>query len=202
MSLSHLNSEENRRYEEKIACIGCDPYTVPGEFFKSVLSTNTLPDIHFHDIYIYLIHHPSSYTGASLKAFKSTEAYRYFFAGWVLDPKICLFKKKHFLVKGRVNHSQAVNTTSTQPWIVVHEDGTIRVAHCTCKVGLGEACSHAAALMYALSAAVEQKDNVSCTDMPCAWAPPNGEIRMSPQQGHSTSQRCKGTQIFKCRHQA
>ncbi|CAM4523472.1 unnamed protein product [Leuciscus chuanchicus] len=74
---------------------------------------------------------------------------------------------------GQVNHSQAVNMTPTQPWIVVHDDGTILVAHCTCKAGLGEACSHAAALMYAVLAAVNLKDGLSSTEMPCAWVLPS-----------------------------
>ncbi|XP_036979907.1 serine/arginine repetitive matrix protein 1-like [Acanthopagrus latus] len=39
----------------------------------------------------------------------------------------------------KVNHSQAVNLTPTQLWVVVHDDGTILAAHCTCKAGLGEA---------------------------------------------------------------
>ncbi|XP_076141359.1 uncharacterized protein LOC143123987 [Alosa pseudoharengus] len=86
-------------------------------------------------------------------------------------------------VKPALNFT-AVNTTPTQPWIVVHEDGTILAAHCTCKAGLGEACSHAAALMYALLAAVEQKD-VSCTDMPCAWAPPRG-LKKNTMTSHIT----------------
>ncbi|CAM4419673.1 unnamed protein product [Leuciscus chuanchicus] len=72
-----------------------------------------------------------------------------------------------------VNHSQAINMTPTQPWIVVHDDGTILVAHCTCKAGLGEACSHAAALMYAVLAAVNLKDGLSSTEMPCAWVLPS-----------------------------
>lgn len=43
------------------------------------------------------------------------------------------------------------------------------MAHCTCKAGLGEACSHAAALMYALLAAVNLKDGQSSTQKACAW---------------------------------
>ena len=63
-----------------------------------------LPLLAFNDMYIYLVHNPSPYTGESLKAYKSTDAYRYFVAGWVLDPKIWhLHKKKMFLVKGRVS---------------------------------------------------------------------------------------------------
>lgn len=73
----------------------------------------------------------------------------------------------------KVNHSQAVNLTPTQPWVMVHDDGTILAAHCTCKAGLGEACSHAAALMYAVLAMVNLKDGLSSTEIPCAWVLPS-----------------------------
>ncbi|XP_047233578.1 uncharacterized protein LOC124875451 [Girardinichthys multiradiatus] len=173
MDRSHLNPHELKRYYEKIAVIGCDPYEVPADCFQHLSSTDRLPDFSFHDLYIYLIHNPSSYTGESLKAFKSTDAYRYFTAGWVIDPKIWYQKnKKIFLCKAKVNHSQAIIATPTQPWVVVREDGTVLMAHCTCKAGLGEACSHAAALMYALLAAVNVKDGQSSTQKACAWVIP------------------------------
>ncbi|MEQ2198731.1 hypothetical protein XENOCAPTIV_017392 [Xenoophorus captivus] len=57
-------------------------------------------------------------------------------------------------------------------WVVVREDGTVIMAHCICKAGLGEACSHAAALMYALLAAVNVKDGQSSTQKACAWVIP------------------------------
>lgn len=63
--------------------------------------------------------------------------------------------------------------TPTQPWVMVHDDGTILAAHCTCKAGLGEACSHAAALMYAVLAMVNLKDGLSSTEIPCAWVLPS-----------------------------
>ncbi|CAM4623379.1 unnamed protein product [Leuciscus chuanchicus] len=173
-NIAHLDCHEKKRYLQKISSLGCDPYAIPDVYFQPLSAATELPILSFNDIYIYLIHNPSPYTGESLKAYKSTEAYRYFVAGWVLDSKIWhLHKKKMFLVKGKVNHSQAVNMTPTQPWIVVHDDGTILVAHCTCKAGLGEACSHAAALMYAVLAAVNLKDGLSSTEMPYAWVLPS-----------------------------
>ena len=69
----------------------------------------------------------------------------------------------------------SLNETPTHPWITVQEDGTVLMAHCTCKAGLGEVCSHAAALMYAVLAAVEKKDGQACTQMPCAWTQPSME---------------------------
>ncbi|XP_041920946.1 uncharacterized protein LOC121684885 isoform X2 [Alosa sapidissima] len=47
------------------------------------------------------------------------------------------------------------------------------MAHCTCMAGLGEVCSHAAALMYTLLAAVEHREGQACTSEPCSWAEPS-----------------------------
>ncbi|KAJ4922322.1 hypothetical protein JOQ06_022857, partial [Pogonophryne albipinna] len=75
----------------------------------------------------------------SLKAFKSTDAYQYAVAGWVNDTKIWHVEKTHLhVITAKVNHSQALNSKPTSPWIVVQEDGTVVMAHCTCMAGLGE----------------------------------------------------------------
>ncbi|KAJ4945617.1 hypothetical protein JOQ06_023298, partial [Pogonophryne albipinna] len=50
------------------------------------------------NIYIYLVHNPSPFTGESLKAFKSTDAYQYAVAGWVNDTKIWDVEKTHLHV--------------------------------------------------------------------------------------------------------
>ena len=60
--------------------------------------------------------------------------------------------------------------TPTHPWITVQEEGTVLMAHCTCKAGLGEVCSHAAALLYSVLAAADIKNGQACTVKPCAWA--------------------------------
>ncbi|XP_056121194.1 uncharacterized protein LOC130099507 [Rhinichthys klamathensis goyatoka] len=83
--------------------------------------------------------------------------------------------KKMFLITGRVKHSQSLSVTPTHPWITVQEDGTVLMAHCTCKAGLGEVCSHAAALMYCVLASVDVNNGQACTQKPCAWAQPSME---------------------------
>ncbi|XP_074532051.1 uncharacterized protein LOC141795161 [Halichoeres trimaculatus] len=47
------------------------------------------------------------------------------------------------------------------------------MAHCTCKAGLGEVCSHAAALMYSVVAAVDMRNGQACTQKPCSWTQPS-----------------------------
>lgn len=47
------------------------------------------------------------------------------------------------------------------------------MAHCTCMAGLGEVCSHAAALMFTVLAAVDKREGQTCTEKPCAWTKPS-----------------------------
>ena len=45
-----------------------------------------------------------------------------------------------------VNHSQKLNEKPLTPWLVAEKEGKIHAAHCDCMAGLGETCSHVAAL--------------------------------------------------------
>lgn len=69
-----------------------------------------------------------------------------------------------------MKHSQNLSVTPTHPWIAVQEDGTVLMGHCTCKAGLGEVCSHATALLYAVLAAAEMKNGKACTETSCVWS--------------------------------
>ncbi|KAF3835727.1 hypothetical protein F7725_028285 [Dissostichus mawsoni] len=52
----------------------------------------------------------------------------------VNDTKIWHVEKTHL----HVITAKALNSNPTSPWIVVQEDGTVVMAHCTCMAGLGE----------------------------------------------------------------
>ena len=95
---AHLNEAERQRYLEKTLIIGCDPYLLSATLFCPLKSAKRLPQLSFPDIYIYLVHNPSPYTGDSLKAFKSTDAYQYAVAGWVNDTKIWHLETKNMYV--------------------------------------------------------------------------------------------------------
>lgn len=47
------------------------------------------------------------------------------------------------------------------------------MAHCICMAGLGEVCSHAAALMYTVLAAVDKREGQACTEKQCTWTKPS-----------------------------
>ena len=99
---AHLNDEERQRYVEKVSILASDPYLL---FFCPLLSAPRLPQLAFHDIYIYLVHNPSPYSGDSLKAFKSTDAYQYAVAGWVKDVKVRhLSTKDLYVIMGNVKN--------------------------------------------------------------------------------------------------
>ena len=46
-------------------------------------------------------------------------------------------------------------------------------AYCICMAGIGEACSHITAVLFAAEANTLMKQQQSCTSLPCAWLPPS-----------------------------
>ncbi len=45
-------------------------------------------------------------------------------------------------------------------------------SHCTCIAGLGEACSHIAAVLFAVESYNKLNQDKACTSQLCAWLPP------------------------------
>lgn len=95
-----LNGDVQDRYKEKIKEIGCDPYTLK----KKELSVDPkdFPEITILDIGKYLIHSISSFTKKKFSAYKSSDAYKYFESGFVLDIGSRKYKD-HAILKGRVS---------------------------------------------------------------------------------------------------
>ena len=57
------------------------------------------------------------------------------------------------------------------PWAIIKKDGCVEAAHCTCMAGLGEACTHIGAMLWAISAAVTINREKSVTESKCYWLP-------------------------------
>uniref|UniRef100_A0A1X7SP42 PHD-type domain-containing protein n=1 Tax=Amphimedon queenslandica TaxID=400682 RepID=A0A1X7SP42_AMPQE len=76
------------------------------------------------------------------------------------------------MITAFVRHSQRLSTPPAKPWVAVKQNGTVVCAHCSCMAGLGEACSHIAALLFTLEANTKMIQNTTCTSLPCSWLPP------------------------------
>ena len=173
-----LDKIPQARYREKLAMLGDieDPYFTLDTRCSSEqgIEWQNWPNVLYPDIYNYFIETPSEYTKQELKAYKSLDGYKYFVDGWVSDilvlplssrPNVCLTSCK-------VKHSQRLSAAPLQPWVAVEKDGLVVCAHCNCMAGLGEACSHIAALLFTLEANSQVKKSLSCTSLPCYWLPP------------------------------
>ncbi|XP_040072851.3 uncharacterized protein LOC115327191, partial [Ixodes scapularis] len=123
------------------------------------------------NITVYLLFTPSRFTPDTLQAYKSLEAYNYFESGHVRDVRLWQ-PDRHELcfVRANVKPSQRATGPPHDAWVCLdHKTGQVYCGHCTCKAGLGEVCSHVAALLFCVeyTARVSQED--SCTSQPCAW---------------------------------
>ncbi|KAG0421870.1 hypothetical protein HPB47_002265 [Ixodes persulcatus] len=73
------------------------------------------------------------------------------------------------LVTGEGEASQTLGRYHL-PWAVVKKEGTAQSAHCTCMAGLGEACSHVAALLFLIEADIKfGVTSPSSTSAECLW---------------------------------
>jgi hypothetical protein len=74
-----------------------------------------------------------------------------------------------------------------QPWIIAEKDERILVAHCTCMAGLVEACTHVAALLFAVDASVKLRDSKTVTDEKSYWLLPTSVKGVSYKEMDFTS---------------
>jgi len=57
--------------------------------------------------------------------------------------------------------------------MVIENDGVIVCAHCNCIAGLGETCSHIAAVLFYLEAVAHLQGMKSVTERECNWIIPS-----------------------------
>ena len=100
------------------------------------------------------------------------DGYNFFIHGWVGKVEV-LVEYEVVILKATVQHSQSVSSPLLRPWIAAEKCGTVICAHCTFMAGIGEACSHAAALLFAAEANTQIIKSTACTSGPCSWSVPS-----------------------------
>ncbi|XP_013401791.1 uncharacterized protein LOC106167536 [Lingula anatina] len=164
-----LEGDVRRRYEEKIVDIGKDPYEIEKKDFTK--DKKFWPHVNSVDLFDFLILRKSFYSSDQLRSYKALEAYRLFQDGWIKEILHMELNSCH-LLKAKVNHSMRIREKPLEPWIIISSGG-INSAHCTCMAGLGEACSHISAVLFAVEAWTKVRKEASVTDVPAYWMMPS-----------------------------
>ncbi|XP_041840869.1 uncharacterized protein LOC121639609 [Melanotaenia boesemani] len=166
-----LDPQAKRRYTEKLGFVGgADPYELAPTSWSNE-DPESLPSIAYPDIVNYLVFSPSPYTAEDLKSYKGLEAYNQMVCGWVRELQYQVINDR-CVVKAKVLHSQSIRETPLEPWIIAEKSGRILGAHCTCKAGLGETCTHVAALLFLIEETVKLRDSKTVTQEKAYWLLP------------------------------
>ncbi|KAH8025144.1 hypothetical protein HPB51_003986 [Rhipicephalus microplus] len=167
----NLRDTAKVHYEQNVhLCGGIASFDFSSD--EAVCDMKCYPSIEFTDIKDYLVDGTSFTTRGKLKAYKSMDAHNYVTSGWVQQPRVQDLGDGCSVVVGNDRRSQAIFDKPLEAWVLTKEDGEILNAHCICKAGLGEPCSHIAALLFYVEIVVRKKDGKVCTDEENAWLPP------------------------------
>ncbi|XP_077863509.1 uncharacterized protein LOC144347299 [Saccoglossus kowalevskii] len=80
---------------------------------------------------------------------------------------------ENIVVSAKVMHSQRMSEKPLQPWMIAKQNGSVLCAHCNCMAGLGETCTHVAAVLFAVEATVRIRDSKTVTDEKAYWLLPS-----------------------------
>ena len=86
-----MDYEAQKRYNSKLTtddgvCLP-DPYSISDDLWQN--DVKKWPNLEFGDLFMYLIESEGTFTKEKLKAYKSLEAYNYYFNGYVLTVYYC-----------------------------------------------------------------------------------------------------------------
>lgn len=133
-----LDYEAQKRYIAKLTV--CeedlpDLYGIPDGMRLD--DTTKWPSLEFGDLYMYLIESKGSYMKENLRAYKSLEAYNYFYNGYVRTVYYYgVSSSKFCILKAKVNPSQKAAESPHEAWVVLcKENAMVRTAHCKSMAG-------------------------------------------------------------------
>ena len=87
--------------------------------------------------------------------YKKSKAYSYHKSSWLQPLSHHNLAGSNFcILEGEYRKSQSDNEPFHKLWIILEKSAKIWWCHCTCMVGMGETCSHVAAAMFRVEAAV------------------------------------------------
>ena len=73
----------------------------------------------------------------------------YFCNGWISGVKVVKIEQSTKCVAvAQVKHSHSLSATPLKVWVAFKLDGEVISAHGTCMAGIGEVCSHTAAVLF------------------------------------------------------
>ena len=136
--VGQLDYEARKRYFSKLEIDGGkfpDPYSIQED--QWIDDAEKWPDLEYGDIYNYLIDTPGPYTKENLRAYKSLEAYNFFYSGHV---RTVLYYEisstsSHVFLSAKVNPSQKSASNPHEAWVLMKRSGLIATGHCTCMAG-------------------------------------------------------------------
>ena len=153
---SELKDEGKKRYEDKMKIVGCakDPYCYLEckDGIADTVEWTDWPDVMYPDVYNYLILTVSLYTGEEMRAYKSLDGFNLLVNGWLNNIAVVATgsaRQRNYLFLSAIKHSQSLSLVPLKVWVATKENGQVLCGHCTCMAGLGEACSHVAAMLFA-----------------------------------------------------
>lgn len=129
----NLPTVERQRYLQKLCFSLPDPFngTLRRQYFSTDLSD--LPDVSQMNIFEYLVERECFYTREAFKAYRSLDAYNYYYSGKVRA--ILTYKAgETCVVYGEVQSSQRLEKYYSA-WVVADKFGNIQSGHCTCMAG-------------------------------------------------------------------
>ena len=161
---------------------------IEGEWCKDLSSVPT--SFGMDRVTTYLIQSPDkTFDQKSVRAFKSLRAYSHMEGGHVVMFRVNKFESSPIFMFIRAYCKPSQATTHVYPVHVCLDKrtGIIYGAECRCVAGLGECCSHVAAVCFQLDDFVSRglksvPDDVSCTEKSCQWIAPANISKVQPQQ--------------------